>query len=314
MKWNQKNRFVLALASVILLCLCWGSAIAQTRFSRTNIITFGSDAIVAEKQVVKNVTAIAGSVQILNGGYVTGDAVAIGGDVALKTGVRVDGDVSAIGGAILKQEGVTIGGSAAAVLGEGQGVFHSLKQWGLWGLLMQMYLFSVTFHALVVATITAIGIVLLLLLPDFLPPIAATIDQFPLRSGLWGLGATTSGMLLTNLTAGSLLGTAILPVVTLVAILSVGLGAIAMGLLIGHRIPMVAKRPPLEQFLVGMLLLILVGLIPVAGGLVLLVVTFFGFGGVLFAQLEKRPLQPLGRKIVPPEILEPNSKPSQEVS
>ncbi|MEB3337278.1 MAG: hypothetical protein VKJ46_07455, partial [Leptolyngbyaceae bacterium] len=299
---------------MLLLCLCWGSAIAQTRFSSNNLITFGSDAIVAEKQVVKNVTAIAGSVKILNGGYVTGDAVAIGGDVALKSGVRVDGDVSAIGGAILKEEGVTIGGSAAAVLGEGQSVFHNLKRWGLLGFLMQVYLFSAAVYGLVVATIAGIGIVVMLIVPDVLPPITAAIDQFPLRSGLWGLGATISVIMLTNLTTGSLLGTALLPVVNLLVILTVLLGAISMGRLIGHRIPIVANRPPLQQFLVGMLILALVGLIPVAGGLVLVALTFFGFGGVLFAQLEKQQLGQLGRKIVPPKILEPSTDPSQEVS
>jgi hypothetical protein len=61
----------------------------------------------------------------------------------------------------------------------------------------------------------------------------------------------------------------------------------------------------IQQFLVGMLLLTVAGLIPVVGGLVLLVVNLFGFGSVLLSQWTMRkPRHPEVRMTQPVGLLD----------
>jgi|GEM_PF-5517761 len=62
-KWNKINKFILALLSALLLLLLWGTAVAQ-QHSITDMVKFGSDVTVADSQVVKNATAISGSVMV----------------------------------------------------------------------------------------------------------------------------------------------------------------------------------------------------------------------------------------------------------
>jgi hypothetical protein len=311
MKWMQKNQFIKISLLVLLALLLWGTATAQTQVESKDIVRIGSDLTIAEKQVVRDATAIAGSVIVLKEGHVTGDAVAVGGDVVLKTGARVDGDVSAIGGEIFKEEGVSVGGDTVTVFSGDQEMIQTIRQWGLGGLLARAYLFSAAFHGVAILAIATLGILLMLLVPNFLQTITETIRQTPLKSGAWGLGGAIALLLLGILIAGSLLGTLVLPIINLVALVAGLLGTIAMGLLIGERT--LWQRTAMPQFLVGMLILGLVGLIPVIGAVFLLAVNLFGFGGVLVSQWESRRWQRRPEGARRPENLEPTRDRTQEV-
>ncbi len=83
---NNRFRIVIILVLALLMVLLSGNVAAQSQVSNRDIVRFGNDITVAENEVVKNVTAISGSVTLLNNAHVTGDAVAIGGDVMLKAG------------------------------------------------------------------------------------------------------------------------------------------------------------------------------------------------------------------------------------
>lgn len=291
MKRNQRIiQFTVALLSALLLLLLWGTAVAQNGNGK-DIVRFGSDVTIAEQQVVNNATAIAGSVIVLKNGQVMGDAVAVGGDVILKSGARVTGDVTAVGGDILREENVTVSGDSVVVMGAERGMMHRMRQWGLMGLLTRAYLFSAVVHVLVVLAIAAIGLLLVLLVPQLLQTIASTINQDPLQSGAWGFGGAVVLILLSALISGSMLGLLLLPVVNLVALAAGLLGTLGIGVWLGQRTLSASGQPLWQQLLIGMLILGVVGLIPVVGGLFFLVANLFGFGGVLVSQLSNNRLE-----------------------
>jgi hypothetical protein len=288
----------LTLACIVLSS---GTALAQADSSKSNMVTFGSNVTVTEKQVIDNVTAIGGSVTVLGNGQVTEDAVAVGGDVILKPNARVKGDAVAVGGTVVKEKGAILGGETVIVQ-DGTGLISLFRQWGWFGFISGIYLANVVFHVFLIITVTALGAVLLTLLPDFLQTITSTIQQAPLKSGAWGLGGTVAFGLLTTLISGSLLGILLGPVVV-VAMFAAGLlGAVSMGVLIGERTLSGQERTPMQQFLVGMLVLALIGLIPFVGGTVFWLVSLFGFGGVLAWKFEPMRLKLLGQRTSRPEI------------
>ncbi|MGA7953060.1 MAG: hypothetical protein WCA07_06010, partial [Gloeobacterales cyanobacterium] len=266
---------------------------------------------VTAEEVIDNVTAIGGSVTVLGNGQVTKDAVAIGGDVILKPNARVNGDAVAVGGTVVKEKGAILGGETVTVQ-DGTGLVSLFRQWGWFGFLFGIYLANVVFHFFLVITVTALGAVLLTLLPDFLRIITATIQQSPLKSGAWGLGGTVAFGLLTTLISGSLLGNLLGPVVVLAMFVAGILGAVSMGVLIGEKTLSGQGRTPMQQFLFGMLILALVGLIPFVGGTVFWLVSLFGFGGVLAWKFEPMRLKLLGQRTPRPEITKGTSDHPQE--
>lgn len=280
MAHNRKIRIFAAIVLALLMLLLSGTVAAQTTTSNRDIIHFGSDITIAENEVVNDVTTIAGSVIVLNNGHVTGDAVAVGGDVRLKAGAKVDGDATAIGGEIFQEEGVTIGGDAVTITEEDGGIIQGLRRWGFWGLLGRIYLINATFYAFFMLAVGIIGIVLMLLVPSFLQSIAETINQKPLLSIGWGLGGFIAFLLLVILIGGSLLGSILIPITTLMLGLAKLVGINAISLFIGEKI-LRNQRYSIPQLLVGIVVMAAISLIPVFGGMAFLILTIFGFGGVL---------------------------------
>ncbi|MDY6902013.1 MAG: hypothetical protein SWZ49_28665 [Cyanobacteriota bacterium] len=292
---NRKIRIIAAIVLALLMILLSGTAVAQSKISNRDIIHFGSDITIEENEVVNDVTAIAGSVIVSNDGHVTGDAVAVGGDVRLKAGAKVDGDATAVGGEIFQEEGVTIGGDAVTITEENGGIIQGLRRWGFWGLLGRIYLINATFYALLMLSVAIIGIVLMLLVPSFLHSIAETINQKPLLSIGSGLGGFVTFLILVILTSGSLLGSILIPVATLALGFAKLLGINAICLFIGEKVSR-NQNYSIPQLLVGIVVMGVISLIPVFGGMVFLILTIFGFGGVLASPWVMEKLKDLRHK------------------
>jgi hypothetical protein len=299
MIWKQSRQLILVLLSFLMVIFLSGTALAQKYENNNDLVRFGGDLTVSQKQVVKDATAIWGSVTVLPSARVTGDAVAIGGDVVLKKGASVDGDAVALGGEVIRAAGTQIGGDIVTGSQEVKNTIYLFRRWGIQGVLARIYLFGAGFHLLAMLAIAVLGVLLFLLIPNLLPTIASTINQTPLKSGAWGLGGAIALILLSILISGSILGMLVLPVVNLAALIAGLLGTASMGLLIGQKTLTASERKPIPQFLVGSLILALIGLIPLIGGLFLLVVNIFGFGAVLASQLEMKRQQWFGRKSFP---------------
>jgi hypothetical protein len=270
--------------AIVLLVLLTSTTAFATNDEGEDTVRIGGDVTVAEDRVVHDAVAIGGSVTVLSGGHVKNNAVAIGGDVILKENARVEGDTVAIGGEILKERGAVVGGSEVIIASGAKGVVDAVKQWGFLGLLYRAYLISVILHILATFILAAIGVVLLLLAPNSLQIIAATIQHSVLKSGAWGIGGILASFLLSALTTGSLLGVLLVPVL-FVAMVVIGiLGCVGAGLFVGERMFSASARSFISRFLLGMLILGLLGVVPVVGGVLLLVANIFGFGAVLVSR------------------------------
>ncbi|BAZ69585.1 hypothetical protein NIES4106_43580 [Fischerella sp. NIES-4106] len=284
----KKKLIFLAFVAFLSAIVISTTALAQTNINinNTNIIRVGGDVTIAPNQVVENAHAIGGDVTIEQGARVTETAIAIDGDVILEKNARVDGDVYAVGGEIITEPGATIGGASSTILENGR--------WGMYGRrrgissFLVRYLLNSAFHLLNVLIGTIIGILILLWRPNFLLNLAATVNQYPLQSGLWGLGGLFTVIVLIILLAVSLIGIPLLPLVGLVVAITVILGTLGVALWVGQRILTRTERSPTQQFLIGVLILALIGLVPVLGGLVLSVVNIFGFGTLLLWLFKKR--------------------------
>lgn len=291
MKSIKINSLILGLIAALSVILLSTTALAQTdiNINNSNIIRFGGDVIVPPGQVVENAHAIGGDVTIQKGARVTKTAIAIDGDVILEENTRVDGDAYAVGGEIIMSPGATIGGASGTVLENGRLGIHGRTRGT--GSFFVRYLLNTAFHLLNVLIKTIIGILILLWRPNFLLNLAATINHYPLQSGLWGLGGLLAVMLLIIFLAASLIGIPLLPLVSLLVAIIIVLGTLGVTLWVGQRASPGAERSRIQQFLIGVLILTVIGFIPVLGGLVLSVVNIFGFGALLLWLVNKRRLQ-----------------------
>ena len=277
MNWQKIKPLILAFLGAFLVIVITGVAVANNENDIT-IFKMGTDVTVPAGEVISDAVAIGGDVTILNEGQVTNDAVAIGGDLMLKPNSRVRGDAVAIGGQIFKEEGARVDGSEVAMFSNAKVLFDRF------GLLGTLYLINALFSLISLIVIFIFGVFLLLLLPGHIHSITATMHQHPFKSGMWGLGGIVAITLFVALFAGSVFGFLLIPIVNLAFAVAGLLGAIATGLWIGKKI-LPRRELPFIPFLLGMVILAVISLIPLAGGLMILMLNLFGFGAVLLSRV-----------------------------
>ncbi|MGF1540340.1 MAG: hypothetical protein ACFCU5_07795 [Pleurocapsa sp.] len=288
MSWQKLRPLIIAFMATFLVIFITGVAVANND-NEIQIFKMGTEVIVPEKQVVTDAVAIGGDVTIFNEGQVTGNAVAIGGDVILKPNARVAGDAVAIGGQIIKETGAIVGGSEVTMFSNAKVLFD---RFGLFGTL---YLSNALFSLISLIVVVAFGIFLLLLMPGHIQTITATMHQHPFKSGMWGLGAIIGITLFIALFAGSIFGFLLIPITNLALAVAGLLGAIATGLWIGKKI-FSRREKALIPFLVGMLILAVISLIPIAGGLIILMLNLFGLGAVLLSRVGTVPPEKIQKR------------------
>jgi hypothetical protein len=281
---RQKTKSMARVVGLTLILLASVSVAANDAQGR-DAVKIGGDVTIEEGRETKDAVAIGGSVTVLSGGHVAGNAVAIGGDVILKASAQVEGDAVAIGGEILKEAGASVGGNEVAMFSEFSGVMRAMQRWGPLGLLWRLYLASVVLHFLVVAILAVVGLLPILLWPEPMQVVAATIRQHALKSVVWAVGGLLASVLLILLTTGSLLGILLMLVLGLALVVLGFLGCVGTGLFVGERMFPASGRSEVRFFLLGMLILGVVGLVPVVGGLVLLAVSVVGFGAELVSRV-----------------------------
>ena len=277
MNWRRLKTLFLAFMAAFLLILILGVAVAQNE-NEIQIFKMGTDVVVPEKQVLTNAVAVGGNINVLDEGQITNDAVSIGGDIILKPNARVEGDAVAIGGQIIKESGAMVGGDEVVIFSNA-GVL--IDRFGLFGTL---YLTNVVFSLASLLVVLAFGVFLLLLLPSHIKTITATMHQHPFKSGMWGLGGIVAIMLFVALFTGSVFGFLLIPIANLAFVVAGLLGAIATGLWIGKKV-LSRREKAFIPFLVGMLILAIISLIPIAGGSIVLMLDLFGFGAVLLSRV-----------------------------
>jgi hypothetical protein len=259
----------------------------QNSNQSSNIVQFGGSVVVPANQVVNNAAAIGGSVTISRGARVIDTAVSVGGNVVIQSGARVDGDAYAVGGNVVQEPGASIGG-AVGNLPEGTRVQTDHRRWrGMDRVGSPVYFLNAVSHLSTAILGTVVGVLLLRWRPNFLHSLALVINHQPVGSALWGLGGVVVLIALNLFLLVSLIGIPLLPLVNLVAFCVFLVGALGVSLLIGEKVSGTAPRTPMQQFLIGMAIVAVVGLIPVLGGVFLAAVNLLGLGAILVVWLSR---------------------------
>jgi hypothetical protein len=282
---NRLVWMVIAALSVILLSITV-SAQTDININDQNVIRVGGDVVVPANQVWENALAVGGDVTIGAQARVTQTAIAIGGDVILAENARVDGDVYAVGGDVVRAPGATIGGSSQVFTEQGRWGMGGSRRREIDGFLFH-YLSSLASHLLTVLISAGVGILLLRWRPNILLNLAEAVRQSPIQCALWGLGGIVAVILLVIFLAISLIGIPLLPLVALSTGIVMLIGTLGVALWMGEQLWNQPGKTPVQQFLIGLLVLGVIGLVPVLGGLILSAINLVGLGAVLAAWLDK---------------------------
>jgi hypothetical protein len=282
--------FLFAIFAAIVVLLS-GTTLAQTdiNINNQNLIRMGGDVTVPEKQTVENAIAIGGNTIVQPGARVTQTAIAVGGNVTLRQNARVDGDVYSVGGRIIQESGASIGGASASTDENNPTMRGWRHRAGLAG-----YWVTVASRMATALVAAAIGALLLLWQPNFLVSIANLVNQAPGKSALWGFLGGIALVVINVILAITIIGLPLIPIVTVAAMVIAFLGALGVALLVGQRVMKSSQRTPVQQFLIGLLIVTVIGLIPVIGGIVLFIANLLGFGAILAWKLGNARPQPAG--------------------
>ncbi len=288
MKYITKSRLTLVLISIlsaILFSTTFSTiALAQADIdiNNENIIRVGGDIRVLKNTVVDNAHAIGGDVTIEEGARVRQTAIAIDGDVILQKNARVDGDAYAVAGEVIAEEGATIAGSSGTLSGWG---VYGTKRRGINSFVVR-YFFGSAFHIFKMILGAICGVLIIKWRPNFLRSLATTLNQYPLQSVIWGLCGLLFIIVVVILLTITIIGIPLLPLIGLVTYVAVILGTLGVADWLGEKSMKDREKSPVQQFLLGMLILGLIGLIPLLGGLMMSVANIFGYGALLFLLLD----------------------------
>ena len=231
-----------------------------------------------DRIVAEDVVAVMGNIVI--DGQVNGDVVAVMGDITVNNAVQ--GDVVSVMGNIQKgPEAKIYGKSMETEISEmnfGPGTEH---------LNFLPAAFGSTFHwgfkFFNLVTLFALGSLVLALMPDKIKNMAVALGHDPLRKLLIGFIALIATPIIVIITAITLNGLPLVPVLILAFVAAKFLGYVAVALYLGSRIRNTAalNLNIFLELLLGVLILWLINLIPIVGILSAVLVTVFALGLVL---------------------------------
>lgn len=248
------------------------------------------DVVVAKGQTVKELSTVKGDVTVY--GHVTGDATAMMGDVDVRPGGKIDGDATSVIGDVRVRTGGKVGGDATAVMGnviheiggtiDGHGfsVGFAKPTWMVeeFGDIGGLLFFAV-FAAVVLFAQVLVAAIVVAIWPGRMQTIAEVSFGRPgwsLLYGLIGLMAVIPVALLLLITC---VGIPFIGVEVVLLYIMWVAGAVGVKLALGQKVR--HFRSPVWAVVVGTVLLGLVRLIPLAGGLIVLVLIVVGFGAVI---------------------------------
>jgi len=270
------------LVGMLLLCWLLPAANASAADDKDRIVLVGS-VLVDRGETAGDVVVVDGDVTIR--GEVTGDVVVVDGDVTIRGSVA--GDVVALSGlATLGRRGRIAGdlvyGDDRPVLAEGSRVGGDVEKIKVGD---ASIIGAIAFWGAVTISLLLLGLILLALAPKAGVAIARTAKAKPLIAALVGLLAFFLIPAIAILACVSILG---LPLGIILLLLVVPLYAIsycAAALVVGR---LILKKAVILAFVVGLVILQLLTLIPIAGGIIGFVATFFGLGVLLLTLLRAR--------------------------
>lgn len=278
------------IVACLLLILLLAAPFAEAK----SIFKIGGDVTVERDQIVDSVIDIGGQVTV--NGLVERKVVAIGGSIVLGNDAVIRGDVVCIGGVIVKGAGAQVFGDISEINSTNLSTAFSsalrgeLEGWSLILNIISLCFFSVIF---------IIALLLTILFPRPLIAVVREIQDYKMKSFLWGFAVTLLMGPFFMLLVISIIGITLIPVFFTLFLLSFLLGFIAAGNITGsyilEKVFHKQTKSPTGTTILGLILLWVIGWIPYIGLLVKFLALTFGLGGVFLAIFNRRWLP-----IVPP--------------
>jgi hypothetical protein len=285
LKWKPLKWWIVSLLALAIAVWLSSSALPALASPEDQaLFKIGSDLVIPESQTVQDAFSIGGDVTLQQRAQVKGDIFAIGGDLKLQENTQVEGDAFVIGGQIIRSESAVVKGSEFTVLEQLRGVFN---RFGVFGTL---YLVNLIFWLAGFVMAAIAGVLLLLLLPAHVDAIATVLQHRPFASLIYGIGGLVALSVVTVLTAGSALGSVLIPLANLALLLTGLFGGTAICLWLGRRLQRRAPNAHFQHFWLGLVLLFIMSLIPMAGGLLVSFIVLFGLGATLLSRYGSRPV------------------------
>jgi cytoskeletal protein CcmA (bactofilin family) len=280
-EWRYRLRAQMQrLVLIGMLLLCWllpaASAIAKGESDNTDRIVLSGPVLVDRGETSGSVVVADGDVTIR--GTVDGDIVVADGDVTIRG--TVDGDIVAVAGRVtLGRAGRVTGdvayGDKKPFLAPGSRVSGDVKKFELGD---ASIVGAIGFWIGFTISLLVLGLVLLALAPKAADAIARTAKAKTLIAALVGLLAFFLIPIVAIAACVTLIG---LPLGIVLLFSIVPLYAIAYlsaALILGG---LILKKARILAFVVGLVILQLLTLIPIAGGIIGFLATVFGLGVLL---------------------------------
>ncbi len=247
------------------------------------------DLVVGKTQTVGDAIAVAGDVIVW--GRVTGDAVAVAGSVRVQGGGRVDGDAVSIGGEVVKEGDAYVGGETIGLGGwtwsAKRFVPSFTKNWFFSALVGRLVDF---WNALLFA---ALAVVIVALFRVRMETVAGVAFERAGLSAVYGIVAWLLIIPVAVLLLVTCIGIPLIAVEILLVVAAWIAGSVAVSLALGRRIGEALDLPIASAALatfIGAVVLGVIGLVPLAGDLVVFALSLIGFGAALLTGFGTDPM------------------------
>jgi len=240
-----------------------------------SVVKMGENITIPKDGHYKSAVAIGGSVVVQ--GHVVESVVAVGGSVYLNDTAVVNGDVVAVGGKIIKSAGATATGDTVEVAMPAMTPMMAFFTSG--GMLQGVIIFKL----LSLIGFLALAIIMVAMFTPQLGKISSSVEKELAKNFLLGLLLAVLIVPIALLLMISVIGIVLIPVWIVLVAAAGFIGYFAGAHLLGkqalHAFKVFNKSMMVETLL-GVIILALVGLTPIAGFLVKLIVICCGLGAV----------------------------------
>ncbi|MBW3607320.1 MAG: hypothetical protein KY463_03015 [Actinobacteria bacterium] len=270
-----------------LLLLCWlvpaANASAEADADDDDRVVLVGSVLVDRTETVDNVIVVNGDVLVR--GTVTGNVIVVDGDVVVRG--TVEGNVVTVAGLATlgragRVEGDIVYADDEPVLTPGAQVTGEVKKFdagdaGILGAIGTFIMFTLSMFLL--------GLLLLLLAPRGADAVARTAKEKPGMSALVGLLAFFLIPIIAIAAFFTVVGIPLGIVLLLLLLPLYAISYVTAAFALGRRI---LKGSRILAFLVGLVILGLLSLIPIAGGLIVFLAIVFGLGLLLVTLFRAR--------------------------
>ncbi len=245
-------------------------------------VSIGGD-VTVRGTVTREVVSVGGNVVIKKGASVAREAVAVGGDVLVESGARVDGEAVAVGGKVTVEDGAEVKGDRVSIN------IPMPAIGGVAGVLGMGAMFWVLAAILRSIVILAVALIIVWIAPERVTIARDYLVQktgMSLFSGLLILLGTIPAIIFLAIT---IIGVPLIPFLILLLIGIIIFGLSALLLWLGNWIPLFKnKKSPTGAIILGFLVFLLINMIPVIGGIFLLLASLAAAGATFLSRFGKK--------------------------